>query len=100
MTGKEKGENPNEFEVVNADDIQFVKRGRKSNANPELIEALKNLKKGQALVVRNMTANPNAENYNTEKSRIASQIRSACKSANLTEFRILWTPTGVPQVVA
>jgi hypothetical protein len=100
MAQNQKGENPTEFEVVNADDIQFVKRGRKSNANPALIEALKGLKKGQALVVSNMKADPKSENYGTEKSRISSQIRTACRQANLTGFRILWTPTGVPQVVA
>lgn len=100
MNTKNQGANPNEFEVVNANDIQFVKRGRKSNANPALIEALKGLQKGQALVVSNMKADPKSENYGTEKSRISSQIRTACRQANLTGFRILWTPNGVPQVVA
>lgn len=88
------------FEFVNADDITFVKRGRKSSVNPQLIEALKKLPKGQALIISKMKTDPNAKNYANEKSRISSQIRTACRQANLTGFRILWSPNGVPQVIA
>ena len=87
-----------EFEFVDANEISFVKRGRKPLADPELIEHLINLPIGQALRIRKMKADPSAANYGTEKSRISSQIRTACKAANLTHFRILWSPEGIPQV--
>jgi hypothetical protein len=89
-----------EFEFVNADEISFVRRGRKSTADPRLIEALKGLPKGKALIISKMKTDPKAENYQNEKSRISSQIRTACRQANLHGFRILWSPDGIPQVIA
>jgi hypothetical protein len=88
-----------EYEVVSASDIQFVRRGRKASVNPELVGALGKLGKGQALVLKSLAQNPKSDTYATDKSRISSQIRTACKSAGIADFRILWTPTGVPQVV-
>ena len=87
-----------EFEFVDANEISFVKRGRKPLADPELIKYLSNLPIGQALRIRKMQADPKAANYTTEKARISSQIRTACKAANLKTFRILWSPEGIPQV--
>jgi len=88
------------FVIVNADEISFVKRGRKAVADPELISNLKMLANGQALRIVSMKLDPTSANYATEKSRIASQIRTACKAANLTGFSIRWSPEGIPQVVA
>jgi hypothetical protein len=88
-----------EFIYVDANEITFVKRGRKSNADPELIEKLKGLPVGKALAIRSMKVDPKADNFRNEKARIGSQIRTACAAANLVGFRILWSPEGVPQVV-
>lgn len=91
--------NSGDFEFINAEDISFVKRGRKSNVNPKLIEALKTLTKGKAIAIKSFSLDTNAENFKTEKARISSQIRSACVEANLTHFSIRWSPNGTPQVV-
>lgn len=88
-----------EFVYVDADAITYVKRGRKANADPILIEKLKGLPSGKALLIPSMKADPSAADYKTEKARISSQIRTACRAANLNDFRILWSPNGVPQVV-
>jgi hypothetical protein len=96
---EDKDKKAGEFEIVSAESVQFVRRGRKANADPELVKALAKLTKGNALVLRGMAQDPKAETYATDKSRISSQIRTACKAAGLAGFRILWTPTGVPQVV-
>ena len=89
----------NEFEVVSASDIQFVRRGRKAKVSPELVSALAKLAKGNALVLKGMAQDPKSATYATDKSRISSQIRQACRMAKVEDFRILWTPAGVPQVV-
>ena len=97
MSNQKPNENP-QFLIVDAEEISFVKRGRKAAANPELIEVLKTLQNGKALLIPSMKVDPKAANYANEKSRISSQIRTACKAANLSGFSILWSPQGVPQV--
>ena len=89
-----------DFEIINADDISFVKRGRKALVNAELVEALKTLQKGKAMALKSLIVDPKATNFANEKARIASQIRTACREANLINFSILWSPQGVPQVLA
>jgi hypothetical protein len=91
--------NSDDFEIINADDISFVKRGRKASVNPALVEALKTLANGKAMALKSLKVDPKANNFANEKARIASQIRTACREANLTNFRILWSPQGIPQVV-
>lgn len=87
-----------EFEIVSSSSIQFVKRGRKSLADPKLIEQLKMLNKGQAMVIRKYQQDPKSATYANDKARVASQIRTACKTANLVGFSIVWSPEGIPQV--
>lgn len=91
--------NSEEFEFIKAEEVSFVKRGRKSQVDSALVSALKSLSKGQAIAIKKFSLDTNAENYKTEKARISSQIRSACSAANLTNFSIRWSPNGVPQVV-
>ena len=93
--------NENEFEFVDASAVEFVRRGRKSNVDQKVVEQLAKLPKGKALILSGMKQNPNADTYANDKSRISGQIRTACGLAGIakSEFRILWTPTGVPQVV-
>jgi len=87
-----------EFEIVSSSSIQFVKRGRKSVADPRLIEQLRTLTKGNAMVIRKYQQNPKSDTYANDKARIASQIRTACKTAGLVGFSIVWSPEGIPQV--
>jgi len=93
------GKNNDKFVIVDAQSIQFVKRGRKAHVDPELVDALRGLPVGKAIALVTMKQNPDAPSYANDKSRIASSIRTACKSAGLTGYRILWSPQGVPQVV-
>ena len=87
------------FVIVDADSIQYVKRGRKASVDSELVEALRRLPVGKAMALVTLKQDPAAASYGNDKSRVASSIRTACKSAGLTGFRILWSPQGVPQVV-
>jgi hypothetical protein len=88
-----------DFEIVGADEVSFVKRGRKANLDGALVDALKTLPKGKAMRLSSLKQDPNAATYATDKARIASSIRTACKAAGLAGSRIMWTPDGVPQVV-
>lgn len=93
-------QNLDDFEVVNASEIDFVKRGRKAEANPALIARLKTLQKGQTLAIKMMALDPNANTYAKDKARISSQIRTACRLANLQAFTINWNTAGIPHVTA
>jgi hypothetical protein len=87
-----------EFEIVDPSTIEFVKRGRKASLNPNLIQALKALSKGQTIALKGLQQNPDSETYKNDKSRISSQIRSACESAGHKKYRINWTAQGIPCV--
>ncbi len=91
--------NSEEFEFINAEEVSFVKRGRKSNVDSALVSALMSLPKGQAIAIKKFSLDVNSDTYKTEKARVSSQIRTACSAANLTNFSIRWSPNGVPQVV-
>ena len=91
--------NSGDFEFINAEEVSFVKRGRKSQVDSALVSALKSMSKGQAIAIKKFALDVNSDNYKTEKARISSQIRTACSAANLTKFSIRWSPNGVPQVV-
>ncbi len=93
-----KPNNGDEFEIVSSSSIQFVKRGRKSVADEKLIDKLRTLTKGNAMVIHKMKQDPTSTSYANDKARIASQIRTACKTAGLVGFSIVWSPEGVPQV--
>jgi hypothetical protein len=98
-----KSQNPNDsnddFEIIDASSVSFVKRGRKPNLNDSLVQRLRTLPNGQALVLRSLKQDPTASTYANDKARIASAIRTACKAAGLSAFSIKWTPDGIPQVV-
>lgn len=100
-TNKPKGTPTNKptYEIVDADSIQFVKRGRKATLDQDLIEVLRTLPIGKALVLQSLKQNPQAPTYATDKSRVASSIRTACKAAGIAGASIKWSPEGVPQVV-
>jgi hypothetical protein len=95
----EKGKaKPESFSIINANDISYVRRGRKPIVNTELIAALKTLPKGKAIVCSMMQLDPKSNKYATDKARISSQIRTACKLANLATFSIIWSDNGVPNI--
>lgn len=87
-----------DFEVVETSSVQFAKRGRKSNVDPQLVAKLATLKPKQALAIKSMKVDMKSADYKTEKARISAQLRTAAKSAGLTKFDIRWTLEGVPTV--
>ena len=87
------------FVYVDADAVDYVKRGRKAIVDPALVEILRNLPIGKAAPLTSLQQNPKSPTYANDKARVASSIRTACKTAGLTGYRILWSPTGTPQVV-
>lgn len=87
-----------EFEIVEPNSAQFAKRGRKSNIDPKLTEALTKLPKGKAIKISKMSLDTKADTFRIDKARISAQIRTACANANLTNFRIRWSIDGVPFV--
>jgi hypothetical protein len=88
-----------DFEIMDSGDAQFVRRGRKANIDPALVTALGKLTKGKAMALKSLAVDPKATTFANDKARIASQVRTACRLAGVTNFRILWSPTGVPQVI-
>lgn len=86
------------FEVIEETEITQVSRGRKSNVDPRLIEGLRNLTKGKAIKVPSQKLDPTADTYKTDKARVSAMLRTAMRSAGHTDFAIIYTPEGVPQI--
>ena len=86
-----------DFEFIDEQDIQSVKRGRKSTVPPALVEALAKMPTGKAVVVKDFALDPKHEDYKTDKASVSSTIRQAGKLAGV-EVAISWSPNGVPQV--
>lgn len=85
------------YEFIDETDIESVKRGRKSSADPKLVDALRQLPEGKAVVVKDLALDPSDPDYKSHKATVSAQIRSAGKQAGV-EVSIAFTPTGVPQV--
>lgn len=85
------------FEYINEDEVEVVKRGRKSQVPQELVEALRAMPKGKVIKLTELAGDPTSEDYKNYKATTASTIRQAGKLAGL-EVSTNWSPTGVPQV--
>jgi hypothetical protein len=86
-----------DFEFIDEDDVQSVKRGRKSQVPTELVDLLKRIPKGKAVVLKDYAGDTKDEGYKSYKASTSATIRSAGKSAGI-EVTISWSPMGVPQV--
>ena len=86
-----------DFEFIDENDIEAVKRGRKSTVPPELIEALASMPKGRAVVLRDLALDPKSDDYKNDKASTSAVIRSAGRQAGV-EVSIQWSSVGVPQV--
>jgi len=104
---KEKGpempeENDSElnFEIIDESEMEFAKRGRKSNVNPEFIEQMKKLQIGKMYAIREfqIIGETDKEKVKAKKSAIAMKLRSALRQANRQEFQIKWTTDLIPCV--
>jgi hypothetical protein len=87
------------YQIIDESALEFVQRGRKSNADPELVDALRKLTKGKALAVASEKVDMTspAEVVKTEKARVSANLRSAGKLAGV-KVAIRWSPAGVPQI--
>lgn len=86
-----------DYEFIDENDIDSVKRGRKSSAPKDLIEMLSTLTAGKACKLNKFAGDPADEGYENYKSNTGAMIRSAAKQAGVT-VRVSWSPLGVPQV--
>lgn len=85
------------FEYINEDEVEVVKRGRKSQVPQELVDAIRGIPANKVVKLTEFAGDPTDENYKNYKASIASMIRQAGKLAGC-EVRTDWTPTGIPQV--
>lgn len=86
-----------EFEFIEENEIEAVRRGRKSTVPAELVEAFRTLPKGKAVKVTDLALDPKSEDYKNDKASVSAIIRSAGKQAGV-EVTISWSPLGIPQV--
>lgn len=85
------------FEYVDADSVEFVKRGRKSTIDPTVVQAIAGIPAGKAVMLHILKQDPKSPTYGDDKNKISAKIRAAAKSVGLN-VRILWSPDGIPQV--
>jgi len=86
-----------DFEFIDENEIEAVKRGRKSTVPPELVQALASMPKGKAVVLRDLALDPKSDDYKSDKQSVSAMIRSAGVQAGV-EVAIQFSPLGVPQV--
>lgn len=88
------------FEIIEESEMEFAKRGRKSNLNPEFIEQMKKLQIGKMYAIREfqIIGETDKEIIKAKKSTIAMKLRSALRQANRQEFQIKWTTDLIPCV--
>lgn len=94
-----KPEGFDEFEIIDSSSVEFVKRGRKTKVDPDLVKHLKALPAGKTLSIRRMALDPLHPDFRKDKARVSSQIRNACRSAGIETPNIRWSVDGVPQVM-
>ena len=86
-----------DFEIIDENEIEAVRRGRKSTVPAELVEALRTMPKGKAIRIADMALDPKSEDYKNDKASVSAILRSAGKQAGV-EVAISWSSAGVPQV--
>ena len=88
-----------DFTIIQADEMEFTPRGRKSNADPKLIAALGELTAGTALRLDSLAVKVtgDAKTIRRDRARVSAQVRSAAKAAGVT-VAIHWSRAGIPQV--
>lgn len=86
-----------DYEFIDENDIESVKRGRKSTVPTELVELLAKVPAGKAIVLRDYAGDPKHEEYKSYKASTSAMLRQAGKSAGV-KVTISWSPAGVPQI--
>lgn len=85
------------FEIIDESAVVAVKRGRKSTAPQELVDALRTLASGKVISIRDMGCDPKSPDYTAHKTNVSATIRSAGRQAGV-KVGIEWHPSGYPQV--
>lgn len=88
-----------DFEIVDASTVSFVRRGRQAIVDPAMVEKLSGLPVGKGLTIKKLALDPTSPTYAKDKGRVSSQIRNACKRAGLATFEIRWSVDGIPNVL-
>ena len=62
-----------DFEIIELTEVEYVRRGRKSNVDPKVVDALTKLPKGKAIALTTMKQDPKSPTYATDKARTTFQ---------------------------
>lgn len=89
-----KPNDDHDFEIVNESELQFAKRGRKSETDPALVARIAKLSLGQVLVVRNLKVDPKDK---SGKANVSAKLRASGKLAGVV-VDIKFTVDGTPTV--
>ncbi len=89
-----KSSDDHEFEIVNESELQFAKRGRKSQADPAIVKAIAKLTPGQVLTVKKLKVDLKDK---SRKATVSAQLRSCGTEAGV-KVNIQFTIDGVPTV--
>lgn len=98
--GKKK-EEAMDFEFIDESEIESVKRGRKAQVIPEMLEVFTKTKVGQVVKVVRFALGEEIlsdSDKKTAKAKNSATIRSHAKAAGWKKVQIWWSPKGVPQV--
>ena len=87
-------DNHDDFEIVNESELQFAKRGRKSEADPAIVQAIAKLTPGKVLAVNKLKVDPKDK---TRKANVSAKLRSSAELAGVV-VDIKFTIDGVPTV--
>jgi hypothetical protein len=92
-----KADETPEFEIVNESDLNFAKRGRKSNVDPKLAQAIAKLPAGKVLTLPSFRVDLKGKDAKTRKATLSAMLRATAKSVGV-KVRIAFTLDGIPTV--
>lgn len=89
-----KSSDDHEFEIVNESELNFAKRGRKSQADPAIVSQIEKLTPGKVLAIKKLTVDLKDK---SRKATVSAQLRS-CATVAGVKVDIKFTIDGVPTV--
>jgi len=96
-----KGVNMADFEFVDDGEFEYARRGRKTETDQALLDALAALAKapkGKRLALKAYAGDPtDAETYGLHRAKVSAHIRKHAKVLGMS-VTIQWSLTGVPTV--
>jgi hypothetical protein len=88
-----------DIEIIPTTEVVGVKRGRKSDAPAELVEAFRKVKSGSSVKINDFRGDTkDMVLYKKHKSKHTARIRASAKVAGREVVGIVWTTDGIPQV--